>query len=311
MLSRRSVRVKVMQLLYSRDRDEVLDCSDLYQSYSSGIEWTYNLFLYNIFLIYKITEVSLKDVEKRKSKHLPSDYDNAFSPKFFENPVIKDIHQNLRLKKEFDRLNFNEIVNADYIDNIYEEFAKEQEYIKFVLTPGSEDQVIDLLLELYRFCRKNEMFNEALEDVYYNWPDDKSVVIGAVKKYLKALPNADKDSFRTFFPQDETVSDFGEKLLNLCCESQGDLMEIIIPVLENWDHERLAIVDTILLQMAICEMLHFQTIPTKVTLNEYVEIAKQYSTAKSKDFINGVLDKLMKDLEQQGKVVKTGRGLLD
>ena len=83
----------------------------------------------------------------------------------------------------------------------------------------------------------------------------------------------------------------------------------IIPVLENWDHERLALVDTILLQLAICEFLHFPTIPSKVTLNEYVELAKNYSTAKSKEFINGVLDKLMTELTSSGKIVKNGRGL--
>jgi len=99
--------------------------------------------------------------------------------------------------------------------------------------------------------------------------------------------------------------------LNKSLDKREDHMNFIIPVLENWDHERLAIVDTILLRLAICEMLEFPTIPDKVTLNEYVELAKQYSTAKSKEFINGILDKLMKDLESSGKLNKAGRGLSD
>ena len=100
-------------------------------------------------------------------------------------------------------------------------------------------------------------------------------------------------------------------LLKVTIKKKKDLMGHVIPVLENWDHERLALVDTILLQMAVCELLEFPTIPSKVTLNEYVELAKNYSTAKSKEFINGILDKLMVDLTANGKIVKEGRGLVD
>ena len=112
-------------------------------------------------------------------------------------------------------------------------------------------------------------------------------------------------------PDDETVQDFGYALLENSLKNKDEYMNVIIPVLENWDHERLAIVDTLLLKLALCEMMEFPTIPAKVTLNEYVELAKQYSTAKSKEFINGILDKLMKDLESKGQLNKEGRGLQD
>ena len=167
------------------------------------------------------------------------------------------------------------------------------------------------MLDLFRFCRQDEFFNEMLEDAYYNWLDDKSLVVGAVKKYLKALPSKKNKLFTEFLPEDETVQMFGKSLLKITLDQQDDIMQIIIPILENWDHERLAIVDTILLKLSVSEMLNFPTIPAKVSLNEYVELGKQYSTAKSKEFINGILDKIMKNLQSEGKLNKQGRGLIE
>jgi len=298
-----------MQLLYSKDRDSALTNKDLIKAYELSVTKSYELFLFNLYLIEKITANAEKDLKKRKSKHLPSDYDKAFTSKVYTNEVIQDIVQNNLLQKKFDLLDFSGKTNEDYTAKIYEEFSRKEAYKTYIAEPGEED-TIELLLELYRFCRQNEYFNDTLEDAYYNWLDDKSLVVGAVKKYIKALPSSDKKLYSKFLPEDETVKEFGGNLLKDCLKKKDDLMKIIIPVLENWDHERLAIVDTILLQMAVCEMLEFPTIPCKVTLNEYVELAKQYSTAKSKEFINGILDKLMKDLEESGQLKKEGRGLI-
>lgn len=131
-----------------------------------------------------------------------------------------------------------------------------------------------------------------------------------MKKTIKALP-VDGTFYQEYEPADETVKEFGEVLLKKVCEEDGDLSEIIEPMLKNWDAERVAVIDMILLKMAVCELVSFPTIPTKVTLNEFVEISKLYSTDKSKDFINGILDRLMKKLDKDGKIVKEGRGLIE
>ena len=155
------------------------------------------------------------------------------------------------------------------------------------------------------------MYNEVIGDAYLNWVDDKSLVIGAVKKVLKALPVEGVTFLDEYYPDDETIKEYGETLLNRTFKGDEALLGIIKPILTNWDHERLALIDMILLKMAACEMLEFPTIPAKVTLNEYVEVAKLYSTDKSKEFVNGVLDNLMKQLEDEGKLKKEGRGLVD
>ena len=107
------------------------------------------------------------------------------------------------------------------------------------------------------------------------------------------------------------MKEYGEDLLHKVIALDNELLEIIDPMLENWEAERVAVLDMILLKMAVCELMHFETIPTKVTINEYVDISKIYSTPKSKEFINGILDKLMKKLQDEGKINKQGRGLKD
>ena len=143
-----------------------------------------------------------------------------------------------------------------------------------------------------------------------HWFVDESLVVGAIKRTLKMLPNVKEKFFEEFLPENEPVYDFGLELLQTVVREDEQLLEIIQPSLQNWDITRVAILDLILLKMAVSELLRFPTIPTKVTLNEYVDISKQYSTEKSKDFINGILDRLMKKLGKEGKIKKEGRGLI-
>ncbi len=311
MLSRRSVRIKAMQLLYSKDRDEALAKKELIKNYDFCINQSYELFLYCLYILIQVTASAEQDLLKRKSKHLPSDYDKSFSDKLYSNELIQDLVENKDLNKKFEALKFEEKYNSEYTEKIYDTFSKKDEYKAYIKSESDNKATLELLLELFRFCRQDELFNEMLEDSYYNWLDDKSLVVGAIKKYLKALPSANRKLFAEFLPEDDTVQEFGKSLLKSTLEQQDDLMKIIIPVLENWDHERLATVDTILLKLAVSEMLNFPTIPAKVSLNEYVELGKQYSTAKSKEFINGILDKIMKTLQAENKMNKEGRGLIE
>ena len=133
-------------------------------------------------------------------------------------------------------------------------------------------------------------------------------MVGALKKTIRALPVED-GFYNGFKPTVETTVDFGEVLLTKVHKEDKELLEVIEPTLKNWDADRVAIIDMILLKMALCELTSFPSIPTKVTLNEFVEISKLYSTDKSKDFINGILDRLMKKLNKDGKIAKEGRGL--
>jgi len=141
---------------------------------------------------------------------------------------------------------------------------------------------------------KEASFTETLEDLFSAWEEDESLVIGNMKKILKQLPG-ENGVLQGFAPDSDMVIDFGEKLLNACLLNHEAAMEQLKPVLENWDIERISAVDLILIKMATIEFMIFSEIPPSVILNEYVEISKTYSTAKSKDFVNGVLDKIFKN----------------
>jgi N utilization substance protein B len=311
MLSRRNVRIKVMQLLFALNRDEKLDFKLAGNKYWEGIDNTYHLYLFCLYNLLETAKIAEQDAIKRKSKHLPTDDDKAFKPTLSDNAIVNFTKENKKLQAIFEKDKCKELSNSEYHEKIYYDFLKEAKYKEYLTKGPSIDEVKEILLELFRYCRKSELFNEMLEDHYPNWLDDKSVVIGAVKKTIKALPDDSSHFLKTHKPDDETVKEFGEELLTVTNKNKESYVEILKPVLENWDHDRLAILDTILIDMALSEFLHFKTIPTKVTLNEYVEIAKNYSTAKSKEFINGILDKLLKSLDKEGKINKEGRGLID
>ena len=259
----------------------------------------------------QVSKESVSDGEKRKSKHLPSDEDKTFTPKIYENDLIQALESNKKLQQQFEQLNFVDKINTDYVKKIYTEFSNNEAYKEYLAKASVKEDHLEVLLELFRVCRKHEFFIELMDDHFTNWLDDKSVVIGTVKKTLKELPEVEGTHFKAYYPDDETCKEFGEVLLTDTHKKDEELLKVIKPALENWDHERLAVIDMILLKMALVEFLECVTIPTKVTLNEYVEVSKMYSTPKSKDFINAILDKLLKDLGEEGKINKEGRGLVN
>ena len=311
MLSRRSVRVKVMQFLYAMDRDVDLNASVLNKRYADRIDTSFELLLFNIFILREITRLSIDDKRKRKAKHLPTELDKIFTAKLFKNEVVQFLVNDKYLNGKVDKYGFANKLDKDYFKKLYTEFSATEPYADFLRQEEvNRENSIEILLELFRFCRQSEFYNDVIEDHYSAWIDDKSLVIGATKKILKALPSEEKDVLGTYYPDDETVKDYGAELLARTIQEKDVLEDIIKPMLKNWDHERLAVIDTILLNMAVCEFLFFESIPTKVTLNEFVDISKEYSTPKSKEFINGVLDQVLKQLESEGKIKKKGRGLI-
>lgn len=311
MLSRRNVRIKVMQVLYAMSRDSGMVFKDALASYRSNIHKSYELYLFSLWVLIQIAEYAKQDATIKEAKLLPSEEDKRFTAKLAENELLGSLTNNEDFMRQVRVFKLSEKLDADSIRFFYSDFAKTDEYKAFL---GSNDSSLPsfqhILLALYKHCNNNESFCDYLEDHYSNWVDDKSLIVGAIKKTLKALP-AEKNFLAEYRPDAETVEEFGESLLAKVCENDQQLFELIEPTLRNWDAERVAIIDMILLKMALCELTNFPTIPTKVTLNEFVEISKLYSTDKSKDFINGILDRLMKKLETDGKINKQGRGLLE
>jgi len=309
MLSRRNIRIKVMQMLYTMSQDKELQFEEVLRQFRKNFDSSYELYLFNVLQLIKVAEYSRQDATQRAAKHLPTAEDKQFTSKLYDNPLMQSLVANEGLTELFQKHKLEEFLDKDAIFRLYKEFAKTDEYKAYCQKESNENEEHKkILLALSKSIINNESFTEELEDAFTSWLDDKSLVVGALKKTIKALPVSD-GFYEGFKPTAETTVDFGEVLLTKVHKEDKALLEVIEPTLKNWDADRVAIIDMILLKMALCELTSFASIPTKVTLNEFVEISKLYSTDKSKDFINGILDRLMKKLHKDGKIAKEGRGL--
>lgn len=310
MLSRRSVRIKVMQVLYAMNRDGVAPTLKAAgQYYSRLTNASYELYLLNLLTFLRVAEYARQDQERRHSKLRPKEADLAFTAKFADNEFLDSLGKNMDFTLAVSKAKLKGRLDADKIRALYTDFAKTEAYENFITTKeNSRQDFIDLYLGLYKYLINEEKFVDIMEDTFPLWQDDKSLVVGAMKKTIKALPLAE-DFLDAYTPSAETVVEFGEELLLKVVDADTELLNLISPSLKNWDAERVAILDMILLKMAIAEFLYFPSIPTKVTLNEFVDISKLYSTDKSKDFINGILDRLLRKLTEDKLITKEGRGL--
>ena len=300
-----------MQLLYSLDRDPGVNSKEILNRYDKAVELAYESLMFNLYIMMEITHQAVVDRDTRQSKLRPEPDDLIWKARLFENSLITSLFNNKPLRKYFSDRSFGTRIDQDLLLKMYNTFAKTPEYKKYVLSEHDEAADREMLLNIYRDLRKNEIYEEIIDDQYPFWQEDKSLVIGAFKKIIKQLPDGNEKFFEEYLPDNDTVIEFGRRLIEITMEQAEDLEKLIEPTLKNWDMERLAVLDVIIIKMALIEFLYFPTIPTKVTLDEYVDISKEYSTPKSKDFVNGILDKLMKTLAEEGKIKKEGRGLLE
>lgn len=311
MLSRRNIRVKVMQIYFAYEQDKDQSFKEAITSYRAFIKNSYGLLLYNLYLLLEVTSVAEEDYEKKKSKYITTKKDLDFKPRLHTNDLIVSLRKNAAFLSALKSHGITSSPDKDIIRKLYKDFSVTPEYQKYIEVnednPAADSEII---LSLYKFLNKSEVFTEFLEDKFLTWEDDKSLVVGTMKKILKALPIGE-DGVSMYEPDKETVIDFGEELLKDLYDSKEENDNLIQPVLKNWEMDRIAKMDMIILNMAICEFKGFPSVPTKVTLNEYVEISKNYSTDKSKEFVNGILDNLMKQLLAEGKIQKKGRGLIE
>jgi len=308
MLSRRNIRIKILQALYMMGRDLTVDSEGALDFYRERLEDSRDLYLFNLFNLIRTTEFAVEHTERKSAKYLPSEEDKKFSAKLFENASIQALVREQDLQETFVKKDLVSLVEEDNLRKYYKGFAKTDEYRKYILNDKGDAGDRKILLELYKYLNKEDLYTETMDDHFPTWEDDKSLIVGAMKKTIKSLPDT-PEIYRTFRPDYEASVEFGENLLSIVATEGETFEELIEPALENWDMDRVANIDMIFLKMALCEFLHFPTIPTKVTLNEYVELAKLYSTDKSKEFVNGILDKLLTDLQEKKRIQKTGRGL--
>lgn len=311
MLSRRNVRIKVMQTVYAHTHDNEKTAERLEKTMLENINSFYRAFLYNLYLLSKTAEFVIKDVQIRAGKHIPLAEDHFLSVQLFHNIIIQHIVETEELYKEIRKEKLDNRIDEDYFRQFFQLLKKTPEYhtyshLENPLLPDDKD-IISLLYK--KILYPNETFQQHVEDIFPGWLDDKEAIYHSVMNTIMILSPGQKSFVVNRSKETKEEKHFAVELLRNTLHHETDLDELIAPFLENWDKERLAMLDFILMKMAVCEMLYLPEIPLKVSMNEYIELAKLYSTPKSGEFINGILDAIMKKLKEEGKILKEGRGV--
>ncbi len=313
MLNRRHIRVKVMQTLYAFKGSESDDFSNDQKFLLSSIDNMYNLYLLLLSLLIEVQKRAETNLHKKQNKHLATKEDKNPNRKFVDNQLLKLITENIQLKNKFKKHQItNWVLDNEYVEIIFKAITSSSIYKDYMRTRVSnfnEDKAF--IIEIYKeIIAPNDKLYEYLEDKNLTWLDDLPTVNTTILKLLRKAKETSSDSF--FTPdlyKDIDDKQFAIDLFKKTLLNKAAINDEIEQKTQNWDSERIANVDYVLLQMAICEFNNFHSIPVKVTINEYLEISKEYSTPKSSIFINGILDKLVKEYEASGTLKKEGRGL--
>ncbi len=314
MLNRRHIRIKVMQILYAFKGGESDNFSKDQRFLLQSIDGMYNLYLLLMSLLIEVHRKAEINIEKTQKKLLATAEDKNPNKKLVFNEVFLLLKNDPELLADIENHRItNWQLDDEYVDILFREILASDLYAEYMQTKTStfkedRDFVVDVFKEI---IAPNEKLYEYIEDKNLTWLDDLPIINTAILKLLKKVKENTKPNY--FVPdlyKDEDDKKFAIDLLKKTILNQSTLAAEIEGKTKNWDADRIASIDYILLQMGICEMLNFSSIPVKVTINEYLEIAKEYSTPKSSVFINGVLDKLVKEYEADKKLNKIGRGLL-
>lgn len=301
-----------MQSLYAYSQSENENLKAEEKFLLKSMDEMYDLYLLLLDLIVEIKDHAEDYLEKSQQKHLPSEEDVDPNRKFVNNELIAQLKQNRSLNIELETRKLNNWKNDDeYVEILWAEIRNSDRYREYMTTRTSsfkEDK--EFVIAIFReIIAPNEKLYDYLEDKKITWVDDLPLVNTAIVKMLqKASEGKDQALTRLFKSSDD--KDYAVELFRKTLLNDTSLAQEMEGKTPNWDKERIADLDTILIKMAICEFLKFPSIPVKVTINEYLEVAKEYSTPKSSIFINGVLDKLSKEYSENNQLNKMGRGLM-
>jgi len=273
-----------MQTLYTVNTlENELSSSEPQKILQQHFDQTRSLFIYLIYFITEITHYAETDAHQRAGKHLPNASDLNVNTKIAGNETILKILQDLALKEQFVKQKPELIIDKELVRKIYHRLEESSEYKTYTRQSTRDKQEEKRIIEfiLNDLLLANELFVQLLTG-YIQKPGTYD---------FKQMMTVDKQQF-------------AKNLLQTVLEKDGHLQGLITPKLKNWDPERIALLDMIMMKMGVAEFLYFETIPPKVTINEYIDLAKEYSTTQSGQFVNGILDNIHKELIQQGKMQK-------
>ena len=302
MISRRNIRVKAMQTLYSIDSmSGEVKPGEAITILTKKIEQSRQLFTYLVYFVTEVARYAETDARQKASKHLPSAHDLNINTRIAGNELLWKIVEEPGFKAAVTEFKLQHLIDADLLKKIYLQLAASPEYKEYIeLQSRDKKSEKDMLEFIFAgLMLPNEDFITHLEENFIHWDDDADMMNQLVLNFLQKPAN---HSFAEIMSKEKW--EFAKSLVQTVLDKKEVCMELIKPKLKNWDAERIAALDLIILQMGVCEFLYFETIPTKVTINEYIDLAKDYSTVQSGQFVNGLLDNIHKELTAENKISK-------
>lgn len=318
MLNRHFLRIKVMQEVYACLQSGNSDTASAQRNLLANIESLYELFVRQLSFWEELRNFAEMRIEENKKKNFPTEEDLNPNLKFVNNKVLCILNENLDLAHVEEKYRINWAERDDIIRAYYKKLRDTEEY-KAYMDKGGENSFADDKAFINDIIDKYLPGDDVLMDFYADikpvFEDDYHASLTLLWNFVDALPasfgpNSKMPSLYDDLDPSEPDKDFALKLLKKSLAAYEDNVQLIAENISNWEINRVALMDKILISMALTELCEFPTIPVKVSINEYIELSKLYSTPESWRFINGLLDKLSEVLKQQGRINKAGRGLL-
>lgn len=319
MLNRRHIRIKVLQALYAAIQSDETDVYNGQKKLMEKFDKIFDLAIYQISFFEEIRDFAENRIEEAKKKNYPTQEDLNPNTRFIDNRLLIQISDNRDYQKRYDDLAINWSTEPDMIRKVYFKMLESELYQDYMADDESSFKLDkEFAIDVFEsVILPHENLYAFFEEKNINWADDYNLAAEVVMMIFGAYkPGWDENrKLPTLFKDDlEEVSQdraFAKELFKLVIDEREKYDELIKPKIKNWEMDRLATIDKILIEMALAEVLNMPTIPVKVSLNEYIEMSKYFSTPKSKVFINGILDHIIADLKTEGKINKQGRGLVN
>ncbi len=308
MISRRLVRIKTLQTLYSWKQSQEVPLTQFSKELFERLTLVHECYLFLLDFPYQLREFALAKQEFEKGKYYPSKEKMDHYSLLNGTKLLDQVH-NQTLHAGYYGFNWSDSENHfEQWFNDLKGYDFSRDYSIF-FTPNADQQKEFLENTYYAFLETHEAFNNAIEEVYPVWFDDAPFTVRDILKTMELSKSLDSLNIKSGIRSSDEEAVWASQILKDTIENSDAYEKLISEVTQNWDPSRIAVMDLLILKMTLTEFLHCPEIPIRVTINEYLEITKNYSTPNSSKFVNGIMDKLRIELESRGEIHKTGRGL--
>ena len=309
MISRRSIRIKVLQAIYSQlllNDTNTEEAKNVYDRSIQDVVEINLIFLNYFYLTFKyVEEYSVQ----QSQRYLLTDEEKNINTSLLDADLYLYLQNNAQFHKLLKKYKLEQYIQTEYIKKMFTELLKTKEYKEFILSRKIQTEYNLYNVFFKKILFSNEDLLDYIESYYANIEEDADLVHFTLKRSIKAIIESRPLEISYGLEETKELKNFAYDLIKVTLEQHLEYMQIIKPKLKGWEAERIPILDMTIIKMAMSEMIHFATIPLKVTVNEYIDLTKLFCSVKSKDFVNGIMDRIMRDLQSQGKILKTGRGL--